>query len=154
MKKGLLILIGLLFVTSFTSCKKEEKVAEPTKEELLQKHIWKGVEAVAYDASGNETGRQAIPQFEMLFAVNNDYFLYDSGDLDGYGDWIYVKGDPDIIKLTPSSSRPAPSILKVGDINFRSPLQTMDLKVDKLTENDFVFYIEDGSNKIVYTLKK
>jgi len=153
MKKGLLILIGLLFVTSFTSCKKEEKV-EPTKQELLQEHVWKGIDFVEYDASGTEVRRESMAQNEFLFAVNNDYFIYDNGDISGYGDWAYTTGSPDIIKLTPNSSRPAPSILKVGDINFRSPLQTMDLKVDKLTENDFVFYIEDGSNKIVYTLKK
>ena len=155
MKKGLLILIGLLFVTSFTSCKKEEKVVEPTKEELLQEHTWIGNEVVQYDASGAEVGRRAIPQYEFLFAVNKDYFIYDSGELQGSGDWAYTTGTPDVITLTPhSTSRPAAILKALKDIQYRASSAPMDFDVEKLTSDEFVFSATSASGKVVYYLKK
>ncbi len=158
MKKGLLFLIGLLIVTSFSSCKKDEEVKEPTKEELLKAHVWKGIDVVVYDANGTETGRQAIPQIEFLLAVNKDYFFYDSGDVTDYGDWAYTKGDPDKLTLTPhSSNRPTLSAITTiinKDIAYRAAGTPVVLDVEKLTKDKFSFSIVDNGSKYEYNFKK
>jgi hypothetical protein len=154
MKKGLLLLIGLLIVTSFSSCKKDEEVKEPTKEELLKAHVWKGIDVVVYDANGTETGRQAIPQIEFLFAVNNDYFIYDSGDISGYGDWSYAKGSPDKLTLTPNSSSRPSMLPMIKNIQYRGVLAPTVCDVEKLTKDKFSFSIVDNGSKYEYNFKK
>jgi len=157
MKKGLLILIGLFMVMPFTSCKKDEEKKEPTKEELLMEHVWKGIDVVVYE-NGTEIGRQAIPNIEFLFAVNKDYFIYDSGDVTSYGDWSYTKGSPDKLTLTPnSSSRPTLSAITTiinKDIAYRAAGTPIVTDVEKLTKDKFTFSAVENGKKYEYNFKK
>ena len=163
MKKLLLLLSILLVANTFTSCKKEkEEEPEPTKTELLTAHEWKGVDAVGY-VNGVQDGNPIdISDFTMLFGVNHHLFFYNDGDLsDDYAIWTLIEGDPDTIQLSEPNNNPqalyhlnlSQSNKSINDVDYTL------LKIEKLTEDKFTFYVEGTNNagdpvKIVYHMTK
>ena len=166
MKRSKLLLIGFVLLSTLfttTSCKKEcPKPPEPTKTELLTAHEWLGVKAVEY-TNGTQTNQLSLSNFKFLFAVNNDYFVYDNNSISEYGNWEIISGSPDVLRLTPNSSSPRfeNSLFNYNDNGLRSSLSNSyrDFKIDKIDENSFIFYYEEvnssGDNiKIEYEFKK
>ncbi len=161
MKKNLLLLTSfLLLAGTFSSCKKECPVDEPSKTELLTAHEWQGVDGMEY-RNGTLVNTRDMSGFIFLFAVNKDLFVYENGTLDEYYHWEYIKGSPDIIHLEEVNTAPSPithHFFFLNDTQTRVP-QTYDFKVEKLNETKLTFYMEitDGSGnttKFVYHFKK
>jgi preprotein translocase subunit YajC len=134
MKKELSIMVLLFIAISFTSCKKEEE-KEVNKEELMQKHVWKGVEVKTY-VGGTETNTVSISDLEFTFDANKDFSIAKNGNIEFSGTWEYIKGDPDILKLTKTSG-------------------VEEYSVDKITEDLFNISITNSSQETYkYFLEK
>ncbi len=160
MKKTLLLLTGFLLIAgTFSSCKKDCPVDEPTKTELLTSHEWHAIDAITY-TNGTQTNTQDVSEYDWLFAVNKDLFIYKNGSITEYYKWQYITGSPDIIKLTAVSGGPIVNILNnAGNIQTRVA-QTYELKVKDLNDTKLTFYMENtdsstgDTTKIVFHLKK
>ncbi len=158
MKKTLLLLTGFMLIAgTFSSCKKDCPVDEPTKTELLTAHQWQAIDVVTY-TNGTQTDSQDMSAYTWLFAVNKDLFIYQNGVVSEYYKWQYITGSPDIIKLTATSGSPTINILNsAGNIQTRVA-QTYELKVQDLNDTKLTFYMEGTDNgnttKMVFHLKK
>ena len=157
MKKTLLLLTGFLLIAgTFSSCKKECPVDEPTKTELLTAHEWHAIDIITYK-NGTQTNSQDVSEYVWLFAVNKDAFLYKNGSITEYYKWQYITGSPDIIKLT-EVGPPVVNILNdFGNLQTRAS-QTYEFKVKDLNDTKLTFYIEGTNNgdtiKVVFHFKK
>ena len=162
MKKLLLIFSILLIANTFTSCKKEkddDEKQEPNKTELLTSHEWHGVDAIEY-TNGTQTNSQPFNR-SFLFAVNNDYFLYNENDqLVENGNWILIDGDPAKLKVIQHSN----STLTHSDIfpfqqTTKSVNNILVFNIEKLTKDKLSLSLEGVNNngdalKVVINLKK
>ena len=158
MKKLLLFSI-LLIATSLSSCKKEkEEDPQPTKTELLTAHEWYGVDIVVFK-DGTQTDSDKLDS-SILFGINKDYFSYDkNGELEGYGKWVIIDGDPVIIRISDYQNVSAKnqSILGFSPADKFRPSYT-DFYIGDLSDNKLSFYLEGVENgvkiKIVLNFRK
>ena len=158
MKKLLLFSI-LLIATSLSSCKKEkEEDPQPTKTELLTAHEWHGVDIILYE-DGTQVDSDNF-DVSVLFGVNKNYFFYDeNGNLDGYGKWAIIDGDPAIIRLSEEQevSTKNQSIFRFSHSGKLRPSYT-DFSIGELKESKLSLYIEfirNGKNmKVVFNYRK
>jgi hypothetical protein len=136
MKKRLTFIGILLLMISFTSCEKkeEEKKQEINKEELVQAHVWKGVEVKTF-VNGSETNSISISDYEFTFDANKDFEITKNGNVEFSGTWEYVKGDPDILKLTKTSGVEEYNIDKITEDNFEFSIET-------LTGEEYKYFLE------------
>ena len=155
MKKLLLLLSILLVANTFTSCKKEkEEEPEPTKTELLTAHEWIGIDRIQFtnDVQGDTTD---MSDYTLLFAINNDLFIYHDGVPNEFYSWEYIKGNPDIVRLTDMTSNSLNPMFYLSQANKAT--DHIDWQVDELTENKFTFTMFNPNNpthKYVFHFKK
>ncbi len=155
MKKLLLLLSILLVANTFTSCKKEkEEEPAPTKTELLTAHEWIGIDRIHYtnDVQDNSTD---LSDYKMLFAINNDLFIYNNGEPSEFYTWEYINGNPDIIRLTDMATSSHNPMFYLSQANKTT--DHYDWQVDELTENKFTFTMfdpNDATKKYVFHFKK
>ena len=163
MKNTKFLWLAILLVTSIattTSCKKEcPAPPEPTKEQLLTAHEWLGVDRTLYINDVQDTVVD-ISEWKLLFAVNKDYFVYDNDDLDEYGSWQLISGNPDVLKLTEESSTVIPKLISDTEDSKKEVLDantnSTDFKIEKLDEDNLYFYLEDtdsGGNHLKLLIK-
>lgn len=79
MKKISLILLANLLIF-MVSCKKEVQLEntekQPSKEELLTSHTWKGIKIIRTVAGSSGGGTESdIPNWKFIFASSHDYFF-------------------------------------------------------------------------------
>ena len=156
MKKLLLLLSILLVANTFTSCKKEkEEKPAPTKTELLTAHEWIGIDRIKYE-NDVEVNSDDMSDYTMLFAINNDLFIYNNGTPSEFYSWEYIKGNPDIIRLSDMVTTSHNPMLYLSQAN-KNTYDTYDWEVDELTENKLTFTMIFPSNpteKYVFHFKK